>query len=74
MRKTWRNWTGALLVATAVLSAAFSSACARPEVTVIPEERMMRKLPNGNYEVTPAWLKERYEFERWAAEEARRCR
>lgn len=32
-------------------------ACAgHPSVIVIPADRMIRKLPDGNYEVTPAWM------------------
>lgn len=32
---------------------------------------MIKPLSNGNYEVTPLWLKERYEYERWIKE---RCK
>jgi len=35
---------------------------------------MIRKLDNGNYEVTPAWLQERYQLERWQAEKLKECK
>ncbi|NDY41234.1 hypothetical protein G3N55_00015 [Dissulfurirhabdus thermomarina] len=65
-----RRW----LLVTAMLSAVCSMGCARRDVVVIPADRMIRPLPDGNYEVTPAWLQERYRLERWQAEELKRCR
>jgi len=44
------------------------------QVVVIPSERVIKALPNGNYEVTPAWLKERYEYEAWITEQLEGCR
>jgi hypothetical protein len=35
---------------------------------------MIRPLPNGNYEVTPAWLQDRYRLERWQAEKLKECK
>ncbi|MBW7863080.1 MAG: hypothetical protein H3C30_01555 [Candidatus Hydrogenedentes bacterium] len=43
-------------------------------VRVIPADRTLRALPNGNYEVTPAWLQEQYRLMRWQAEEIRKLR
>ncbi len=40
---------------------------------VIPADRMIRPLDNGNYEVTPAWLQERYRLERRQAERLKDC-
>jgi hypothetical protein len=40
---------------------------------VIPADRLIKNLPNGNYEVTPAWLQERYEYERWLKAELERA-
>jgi hypothetical protein len=34
---------------------------------------MISLLPSGNYEVTPAWLKERYEYELDITDRLRRC-
>ncbi|NLF56540.1 MAG: hypothetical protein GX580_02765 [Candidatus Hydrogenedens sp.] len=41
---------------------------------MIPADRTLRALPNGNYEVTPAWLQEQYRLMRWQAEEIRKLR
>jgi hypothetical protein len=38
------------------------------QVKIIPADRMLISLPDGNYRVTPLWLKERYEFERYLKE------
>ena len=38
-------------------------------MVVIPADREVRALPNGNYEVTPAWLQDRYEYEAWITEQ-----
>jgi hypothetical protein len=35
---------------------------------------MVRLLGNGNYEVTPAWLQERYEIERRLQQQRDECR
>ena len=41
---------------------------------MIQADRMIRPLANGNYEVTPAWLLERYRLERWQAEQLKECK
>jgi len=65
-----------LWIATLTTLVACSMSCASPrsQVTVIPADRMIRKLDNGNYEVTPAWLQERYQLERWQAEKLKECK
>lgn len=76
MRPTPRLLTRLLLAATLMLSAPPLSGCATrtPQpVTVIPADRMIRPLDNGNYEVTPAWLQERYRLERRQAERLKEC-
>lgn len=54
-----------------------STGCAyrqsRSKVVVIPADRRIRALDNGNFEVTPAWLKERYEYEAWITHKLREC-
>jgi hypothetical protein len=74
MKTTWRGLTRRRLVATLMLSVLLLNGCASRQVTVIPEDRMIRQLDNGNYEVTPAWLQERYRLERWQAERLKECR
>lgn len=74
MKAILQRWTGLLLIGMLILSAGSLMSCAhRHEVVVIPADRMIIKLPDGNYKVTPAWLKERYEYERWLKEELERC-
>lgn len=69
-----RNLTRLLLAGMLMLSVLPLSSCAsRQQVTVIPADRMIRSLPNGNYEVTPAWLQDRYRLERWQAEKLKEC-
>jgi hypothetical protein len=41
---------------------------------VIPADRTVTRLPNGNYEVTPAWLLDRYEYERHMKAETEKLR
>ena len=75
MTTTPRNLIRLLLLAMLMLSALPLSSCAsRQQVTVIPADRMIRPLPNGNYEVTPAWLQDRYRLERWKAEKLKECK
>lgn len=64
------------LLAMLMISALPLSSCAsrQQQVTVIPADRMIRPLANGNHEVTPAWLQERYRLERWQAEKLKECR
>lgn len=74
MKAILKKWKGLLLMAMLILSVGFLGSCAhRPEVVVIPADKMIIKLPDGNYKVTPAWLLERYEYERWLKEELRKC-
>ncbi len=61
------------LLVTWMLLAPLLTSCA-PRVAVIPSERLIKSLPSGNYEVTPAWLQERYRYERWAADELEKCK
>ena len=75
MTTTPRNLIRLLLLAMLMLSALPLSSCASPQpVMVIPADRMIRPLPNGNYEVTPAWLQDRYRLERWQAEKLKECK
>ena len=75
MTTTPRNLTRILLAGMLMLSALPLSSCvSRQQVTVIPADRMIRPLPNGNYEVTPAWLQDRYRLERWQAEKLKECK
>lgn len=74
MKVMWQRWTGLLLIAMLILSAGFLASCVHhPRVVVIPADKMIIPLPDGNYKVTPAWLKERYEHERWLKEELEKC-
>lgn len=50
------------------------SACAPKSVIVIPEDRMIEKLSDGYYKVSPAWLQERYQYERKLLEDLKKCR
>ena len=45
-----------------------------PTLRVIPADRVVRALPNGNYEVTPAWIQDRYRLESWQASEIQRLK
>ncbi|WP_152514554.1 hypothetical protein [Chrysiogenes arsenatis] len=65
-----------LLAATAMAFLLILSSCAaRPSpVVVIPADRMITPLASGNYEVTPAWLLERYDYERWLTDELADCK
>ena len=67
-------WTRPWPVTMLLLCLLCSSACVRREVlTVLPADRTVQALPNGNYEVTPAWLQDRYRTERWLQEQLERC-
>lgn len=74
MQTTWRVLMRRRLPAMLTASALLLTSCAPQRVTVIPADRMIRKLDNGNYEVTPAWLQERYRLERWQAEQLKECK
>ena len=43
-------------------------------VVVVPASREVKLLPNGNYEVTAAWLQERYEVERSLKDQLDNCK
>gem|GEM_PF-2834775 len=73
MRRPSRIWTALLLAAMLSGSAVPLTSCAR-RVTVIPADRMVRPLPNGNYEVSPAWLQERYRFEMELKRDLEECK
>ena len=55
------------------VSASSFTGCAH-RVVVIPADQVIKPLENGNYEVTPAWLKARYEYEKYLTEELKKCR
>ena len=73
MKTTSRRWMLPLLAGMLMLSALCSSGCAG-KTLVIPEDRTVRLLPNGNYEVTPAWLQDRYRYERTLLEQLTECK
>lgn len=62
-----------LLVSVLLLTACASRQAGKPELVVITSDRAVKPLANGNYEVTPAWLQERYEYEAWIAEQLENC-
>lgn len=66
MQTTTGRWTRHLLPAMLILSAVFLMSCARvkSQAVIIPADRAVTPLPDGNYQVTPAWLHDRYEYER----------
>ena len=87
MKRTTAPWTRRLLTVTALLSLLCLNGCltastpALPKpappvesVRVIPADKIVLRMPNGNYEVTPAWIQERYRLESWLAEENKRLR
>jgi hypothetical protein len=75
MTETSKILTAPWLAATTLLWLLLLSGCARqPSITVLPSDRTITPLPSGNYEVTPAWLQERYRTERWLHEELKRCK
>ena len=65
MRQITKKGNRLLLAATLLISPLCLTSCAVRQVRIIPADREVRKLDNGNYEVTPAWLLERYETERY---------
>ncbi len=87
MRPTLKPWTRPLLTVTPILSLLCLAGCLTtrpplaataapptPVVKVIPADKVVTRLPDGNYEVTPAWLQERYRLESWQAAEINRLR
>lgn len=76
MKTTRQNlilpWLIVMLMASLLL---LSSCASRTQtVLVIPADRTIKALPSGNYEVTPAWLQERYHLERYQAEKLKACK
>lgn len=57
LKKLWRPAIVAVLLI-------YLTSCGAKPARVITADRTVKPLPNGNYEVTPAWLLERYETER----------
>ena len=70
----WLKCNKRWFLAMAAALPLFLSACAGKPVLVIPADRMVKSLPNGNYEVTPAWLLDRYETERGIQRMLDECR
>lgn len=50
-----------------------SNAYERPTVRIVGEAQMI-KLPNGNYEVTPRWIKDRFNAENSMLKQLEDCR
>jgi hypothetical protein len=71
-RHLTRIWLLAMLTACLLLL----SACGHRQsgLVVLPEDRRITQMDNGNYEVTPAWLQERYRYEAWVTEQLEKCR
>lgn len=61
-----RTSTKLWLLVTLMILAGCLMSCASPapKVVTIPADRKLTLLPDGNYQVTPAWLRDRYEYER----------
>ncbi len=68
-------WLMAMLLISASLFTGCGSRKSPPvELVVIPADKQVIALPDGNYQVTPAWLQERYAYEAWITGELERCR
>ena len=50
-----------------------TNAYERPTVRIVGEAQMT-KLPNGNYEVTPRWIKDRFDAENSMVKQLEDCR
>jgi len=50
-----------------------SNAYQRPDVRIVGEAQM-KKLDNGNYEVTPRWIKDRFDAENSMLKQLEDCR
>ena len=50
-----------------------TNAYERPTVRIVGEAQMT-KLPNGNYEVTPRWIKDRFDAENSMVKQLEVCR
>jgi len=55
------------------IGCANSNAYERPTVRIVGEAQMT-KLPNGNYEVTPRWIKDRFNAENSMIKQLEDCR
>ena len=55
------------------IGCAFSNTYERPTVRIVGEAQMT-KLPNGNYEVTPRWIKDRFDAENSMIKQLEDCR
>ena len=55
------------------IGCASSNAYVRPTVRIVGEAQMT-KLPNGNYEVTPRWIKDRFDAENSMVKQLEDCR
>lgn len=75
MPTTRRNSTRLLCLVMLALCLPCLTGCPRLQTTlsVIPADKAIKSLPDGNYEVTPAWLQERYRYEAWAADQLKQC-
>ena len=68
------RWIRATLMASMLLSLpAVPTGCHRRVIVVTGEARVVKRLPNGNYEVTPAFLYERARYELELEERLRAC-
>ena len=52
---------------------ATSNSYKRPDVRIVGEAQM-KKLENGNYEVTPRWIKDRFDAENSMLKQLEDCR
>jgi hypothetical protein len=73
MKRLCVRWIGLLLIGMLIASALSLTSCASQAV-VIPADRMVRPLSNGNYEVSAAWLQERYQYEMWLKQQLEECK
>lgn len=75
MNKTFKSLTKLSQIIMLMTSLLLLNSCMpkHSNVVVIPEDRAVKKLPNGNYEVTPAWLKDRYSVERTLLLQLEKC-
>ncbi len=74
MHKISRNLIMLLLLGILTVSVLCLSACVSRQVVVLQKNQVIKKLPDGNYEVTPAWLQSRYRLERWQKAQLKKCK
>ena len=74
--RSTRPWLIATLLTCLLLSTGCGWSKSQPQTTlvVLPADRTIKSLPDGNYEVTPAWLQDRYEYERTITQQLNDCR